>query len=81
MEKDDDNDLINNKELLLKILQKLEKIEEDVLYLKNLSLENKKNCDKMSEHIDFVDDAYEKFKHPLNALKDMISWRSTKLLK
>ena len=66
------------KELLLKILQKLEKIEEDINFLKEISSENKKNCEKMSSHIDFVDETYEKFKQPLNAIKDMISWRKFK---
>lgn len=60
------------------ILQKLEKIERDVSELKILCLENKKNCEKMSEHIDFVDETYEKFKHPLNVVKNMVSWRVSK---
>jgi archaellum component FlaC len=59
-----------------KIIEKLEKIEKDIEELKIMCRKNGQICEKMSNHIDFVDETYEKFKNPLNTLKDMVSWRN-----
>jgi peptidoglycan hydrolase CwlO-like protein len=57
------------------LFEKIDKIQKDVDELKMLFAENKESCEKMTTHIDFVNETYEKFKHPLNVIKDMVSWR------
>ena len=57
------------------LFEKIDKIQKDVDELKMLFVENRESCEKMTKHIDFVNEIYEKFKHPLNVIKDMVSWR------
>ena len=51
------------------ILKKLESLEKDVAYIKSKFDEGlTDNCQKMSEHIDFVENVYENVKNPLGFL-------------
>jgi hypothetical protein len=62
--------------LLEEINQKISNIEKDINEIKELLVElNSKidnnlisNCDKMGNHIDFVENVYSKFKYPLEKI-------------
>ena len=72
---------MNYKNTIEKRLQKLEEkcdsIETKLDTLIELLSENAKNCEKMSDHIDFVETVYENVKNPLgficNKVNSMIS--------
>lgn len=44
------------------ILKKLEKLEKD-------NVKNSKNCEKMSSHIDFIENVYSNLKSPLDYMR------------
>lgn len=63
-----------NKKLDL-ILERLDKIEIQLNEIKNnLSNDISKNCKKMSEHIDFIDNVYDTVKNPLGFLCNKINY-------
>lgn len=57
------------------ILKRLDKIEIQLNEIKNnLSNDISKNCKKMSEHIDFIDNVYDTVKNPLGFLCNKINY-------
>ena len=74
---------MNNLEKKLNALEvKYENIENKLDIIINLINKNSKNCNKMGEHIDFVENVYEKVKNPLgficNKVNSFISLSSSK---
>ena len=59
---------------LTEVSEKVDKLQEDVSKILIL-LEStvKKNCDKMVEHINFIEDVYTKVKYPLEYVTDKIN--------
>ena len=52
---------------LLSLSKRVDKLQEDIdRILILLQTDVKKNCDKMSEHIDFIDGVYTKLKCPID---------------
>lgn len=59
---------------LLSLSKKVDKLQKDVeTILTLLESSVKNNCDKMSEHIDFIEDVYNKVKYPMNYVVDTIN--------
>jgi hypothetical protein len=59
---------------LADLSKKVDKLQEDVskiLILLELTVKN--NCDKMGDHIDFVEDVYTKVKYPLEYVAEKIN--------
>jgi len=50
--------------------KKLDKIEHKLDELILLTRENEKKCDKMTSHIDFINNIYEKLKAPIEFISD-----------
>ena len=50
---------------------KVKTIEVKIDAIYELIQENKKNCDKMSTHIDFINTVYEQLKAPINYITSM----------
>lgn len=55
------------------ILKKLEKLERD-------TLNNSKNCEKMSSHIDFIENVYCNLKSPLDYMREKLGFSGEKNL-
>lgn len=71
-----DNDLESK---IKEIEDKLEKMDEKLdLILNFLEKDVKVNCDKMGEHIDFVENVYDNVKNPLGYLCNKINFFSNK---
>lgn len=69
LEEDENNDIS-----LLSLSKKVDKLQEDVdKILSLLESSVKNNCDKMSEHIDFIEDVYSKVKYPMDYVVDKIN--------
>lgn len=60
------------------LIERLNVIEEKINELDQKITINSKNCDKMSEHIDFINNVYSNMKTPIEYICDKISW-GTKL--
>jgi len=58
---------------LQKLEEKCDSIETKLDTLIELLSENKKNCEKMSDHIDFVETVYENVKNPLGFICNKIN--------
>ncbi len=56
-----------------KIEDRIEKLEEKIDYLIELMKENSQKCEKMSNHIDFIDSIYDNVKSPLGYLCNKIN--------
>ena len=59
---------------LIKIDARLTHIEEVLLRLDSNSKVVEKDCEKMREHIEFVEDAYQVVRTPLNYLKSRVDY-------
>lgn len=59
------------------IFKRLDKIDQNLAYIKANIDKNTNNCDKMGEHIDFVESVYNHIKHPLSFLCNKINLYST----
>ena len=63
-------------------MEKIEESQKEILEaIRNLTLEIQKLhviCSRMDSHISFVEDTYEKFKHPLNVIKQKVENLFTK---
>lgn len=70
--------------ILRNIETRLDKIEENIIGIKEDNKVVEKDCLKMREHIDFVEHTYDAVKMPLNYLKNNIEYimgsKSTDLL-
>ena len=70
---------MSNKELferIDKLDEKINNIENKLDQIINLINNNKQNCDKMGNHIDFVESVYENVKNPLGYVCSKISYLS-----
>tara|TARA_Y100000741_G_C18235415_1_gene551480 strand:+ start:922 stop:1221 length:300 start_codon:yes stop_codon:yes gene_type:complete len=66
----DENDDVS----LLSLSKKVDKLQEDIdKILILLHTDVKGNCDKMSDHIDFIDNVYNKVKYPMDYVVDKIN--------
>jgi hypothetical protein len=59
------------------IFKRLDKIDQNLAYIKANIDKNTNNCDKMGEHIDFVESVYDHIKHPLSFLCNKINLYTT----
>jgi len=62
------NDKLDN------IIKSLEQINERLEILENSNDSIKENCNKMSEHIDFIEDTYQSLRTPLGYLKNRVNY-------
>ena len=81
----DKNEIIDNMEesmyvdetdnvSLLTLSKKVDKLQKDIdKILILLCTDVKNNCDKMSEHIDFIDNVYTKVKYPMDYVIEKIN--------
>ena len=60
--------------ILTNIEKRLDKIEENIIGIKEDNKTVEKDCLKMREHIDFVEHTYDAVKMPLNYLKNNIEY-------
>ena len=60
--------------ILTNIEKRLDKIEENIIGIKEDNKAVEKDCLKMREHIDFVEHTYDAVKMPLNYLKNNIEY-------
>lgn len=56
------------------ILKEIREIKKEILEIKMMINKNTENCEKMSSHIDFVDNVYEQTKAPINFVCDKINY-------
>ena len=69
------NEYLNNKELINQLIIKTDLIDSKIdAIISILNSDIKKNTDKMSSHIDFVDNVYSNVKLPLNYICDKIKY-------
>ena len=69
LDEDENNDIS-----LLSLSKKVDKLQEDIdKILILLHTDVKGNCEKMSEHIDFIDNVYNKVKYPMDYVVDKIN--------
>ena len=66
----DDDDGISLSTLSKKVDKLQEDIDKIIIILQN---DVKNNCDKMSEHIDFIDNVYTRVKYPMDYVVDKIN--------
>jgi len=62
----------NNGKILLKILRRIENIEEKLESIEESMSSSSKSCTKMSEHIDFVESIYDVVRHPMNKVLSLV---------
>jgi|TARA_B110000196_G_C20452831_1_gene345788 hypothetical protein len=56
------------------ILSRLDKIDKDIIELKKtINQDIKNNCDKMGDHIDFIEKVYDTIKSPMYYICDKVS--------
>jgi hypothetical protein len=60
--------------ILTNIETRLDKIEENIIGIKEDNKAVEKDCSKMREHIDFIEHTYDAVKMPLNYLKNNIEY-------
>ena len=65
---------------LEKIMEKLESIEKRTEALEKKLENTSDNCQKMSNHIDFVEGVYQSLKYPLEYIKSKVTFGDTKEL-
>ena len=69
---------MNNTNIILRlnlIEQKVNNIDQKLTDLIILMNDNKKDCEKMSTHIDFIDSVYDKLKAPIDFVCNIINNR------
>ena len=73
-----ENDLSYNFHKVFSILERIESkvdsLHEIVDDLMDEASENKEYCEKMSKHIDFVDNVYDNVRHPLNFIVNKVNY-------
>ena len=76
------HDSQNLNKRLTNLESKCNEIEKKLDIIIELLTKNSKSCNKMSEHIDFVENVYENVKHPLsficNKINSIVSQKSIK---
>ena len=67
---------MNNTNIILRLNrleQKIDNIDQKLTDLIILMNDNKRDCEKMSSHIDFIDSVYEKLKTPIDFVCNTIN--------